>query len=235
MKLGLLGYPINHSLSPAIYRQLLGPKLSSYELFSFEKSEEIPTLENFARDLDGLNITSPYKRHFFSKVIIESPLVQAFGAINTIGFANGKFFATNTDLLAVREILQTFIEQYGPLHVILLGDGVMATLTKLVCQEKNILVTQISRRLLGPIEHSDLSTFKKPQHQTVIINSCSREFIFQGKTNGDEIFWDYNYSFLPHQNTLPSRVKTYIDGQEMLLLQAKEAIKFWFQYNSKLK
>lgn len=70
MKLGLLGYPITHSLSPKLYQEILGPKLTSYELFSFENRESIPSLDYFANKLDGLNITSPYKTHFINQIQI---------------------------------------------------------------------------------------------------------------------------------------------------------------------
>lgn len=228
MKLGLLGYPINHSLSPKLYNELLGPQLSSYELFSYPTPSEIPGIEFFSSKLDGLNITSPYKAHFLSSVEIDSELVKSLGAINTISFRSKKPLATNTDLIAVDEILGRFQNMHSKLKLILLGDGAMARLTKIVADSKNIPVHQFSRKR-NDFSNLDLQNLHETGVQTIIINSCSRDYVFNSKVSGDEIFWDYNYSFLPHQNTLPSLVKTYIDGQEMLLLQAKAAINFWSQ------
>lgn len=234
MKLGLLGYPITHSLSPKLYQQFLGDKLTSYEMFSFENASDIPSLKEFARKLDGLNITSPYKTHFVNEIIIESDLVRSIGAVNTLAFTERGVFGTNTDLLAVVEILRNYLKEYGDIEITLLGDGVMARMTKVVAKDLKIPVRQFSRKTTPDFSHLDLSRINQDIQQ-VVINSCSRDFVFEGKLKGEEIFWDYNYSFLPHQNTLPKLAMAYHDGQEMLELQAKAAINFWREVNPKLK
>lgn len=235
MKLGLLGFPIDHSLSPKLYQKFLGDNLISYELFSFENAEEIPDLDFFKSHLDGLNITSPYKTHFQNQVMISSSIVKEIGAVNTLAFSDDGVFGTNTDVLAVKEILERFKETYSKVHLILLGDGVMANVTKLVASELNLALSQFSRKKVRNFSHLDLAEFKQAGTQTIVINSCSRDFVFKGQFAGNEIFWDYNYSFLPHQNSIPLKVMSYHDGQEMLELQAKAAINFWNQHKTKLK
>jgi shikimate dehydrogenase len=230
MKLGLLGFPIGHSLSPVLYEKLLGPILESYKLFSFEDKTLIPDIKFFASELDGLNITSPYKTHFINDVEIPSSLVKELGAINTIAFKDGAAWGTNTDLLAIVEILKNYLHKYQQLKIILLGDGVMAKVTKIVTQDLNIPVQQFSRKMNSDFLSLDLTALHDDQYQTIVINSCSRDFVFQGTTTGKEIFWDYNYSHRPHLDSIPSKVLLYQDGQEMLELQAREAIKFWESY-----
>ena len=234
MRLGLLGYPIAHSKSPELYQRFLGNKLKSYDLFPFENVNDIPDILFFAERLDGLNITSPYKRHFIDHVKITSPLVQSLGAINTILFKKDMIYATNTDLEAVEEILTHLKNKFKDLHILLLGDGSMANLTKVVAGHLSISVRQFSRRMNDDFDHLDLSLYSTPGLQTLIINSCSRDYVFNGKIFGSEIFWDYNYSFAPHQTRLTSKVMTYIDGQELLELQARAAIKFWKKHTPKL-
>lgn len=230
MKLGLLGYPIEHSLSPVLYKKFLGNRLESYELFSYKEENTIPPLHYFAQNLDGLNITSPYKRHFLNDVKIISPIVQQIGALNTLVFSRNGVFGTNTDMVAIIEILNKYREEYGTLQILLLGDGVMANLTSLVAGDLNISLKQFSRKSYSDFFSMDFREYDKQNVQTLIINACSRDYIFNGQVSGKEIFWDYNYSFLPHQNTLPGKVFSYQDGQEMLELQAKAAIKFWESY-----
>jgi shikimate dehydrogenase len=111
----------------------------------------------------------------------------------------------------------------------------MAKMTMLVASQLGMSLVQLSRRSNPDLASLDLIPFRKISHQNIVINACSRDFVFAGNLGSDDIFWDYNYSFLPHQNTLPSRVKLYQDGQEMLELQAKAAIQFWNQTTSKLK
>lgn len=230
MRLGLLGFPIHHSKSPELYKKLLNQQLSSYELFSFNNPTEIPQISFFQERLDGLNITSPYKRHFFDQVIIESEIVNKIGAINTISFSSRGVFGTNTDFLAIVKILSNFKSQFDSLKIILLGDGVMANLTKIVLQDLQIQFLQLSRRNHDNFSFLDITKYFEVNLQILIINSCSRDYIFRGNLSGEEIFWDYNYLFPPHQDTIPSRVKLYKDGQDLLSIQALEAIKFWNEH-----
>lgn len=235
MRLGLLGYPVQHSRSPELYRRFLGNELTSYELFSCEKKADIPSLETFRNSLDGLNITSPYKEHFVGQIEIPSTLVRSLGAVNTLAFVGEKTFGTNTDLVAIVEILKNYKHDYESIKIILLGDGVMARVTRLVADDLGIPVLQFSRKLTKDFPGIDLRAYHQHDVQNIIINSCSREFVFNGQVSGEEIFWDYNYAFAPHENSLPGMIKLYQDGQEMLERQAKAAITFWKELNPKLK
>ena len=234
MKLGLLGYPITHSLSPKLYQNFLGDQLTSYELFSFTEKREIPPLSYFQKKLDGLNITSPYKTHFINDVHISSPLVKKIGAINTLAFYGDDVLATNTDLLAVEEILKRYLREHSNLELVILGDGVMAQMTVLMAESLGIPFRQFFRKKNPELERMDFTLLTKENSQILIINACSRAFQFQGRFSGEELFWDYNYNFPSHQHII-SQVKSYSDGQEMLELQARAAIKFWKEVIPKLK
>lgn len=225
MKLALLGYPIAHSLSPVLYREILGSELEKYDLLEIEKPDLIPGLASLSELYDGLSITSPYKKHFFNDVVVTSPIANELKAINTISFRKSGFYGTNTDVTAVEKILLRYKQQFRDLNLVILGDGVMARVTFLVAKNLLIPYEQYSRKKGDDLAHLDLSA--KRENQTIVINSCARDFVFKGKLHPELIFWDYNYSFLPHQSTLPSQVKTYVDGQEMLRLQALAAVEFW--------
>ena len=227
MKLALLGYPINHSLSPKLYKEILGSRLESYDLLPIKNPQMIPSLDELSKIFDGINITSPHKKHFINDILVDSPIVQKIGAVNTLAL-NGKIVkGTNTDVIAVEEILENYKSQYPSLLVIILGSGVMAKVTELVCQNLEIEFKSLSRKMGLDLSTIDISQFSKINYQTLVINCCSRDYVFKGKLAGDEIFWDYNYSFLPHQTDIPSQVKIYQDGQEMLRLQALAAVRFW--------
>jgi shikimate dehydrogenase len=235
MRLALLGYPINHSRSPELYQEFLDKHLTHYHLLSYETEEEIPSLTELAKNYDGLNITSPYKKHFVKDVTIESDLVQKIGAINTISLNAKGYFGTNTDVVAVEEILLKYQKKFGNLHLIILGGGVMAKVTTLVALKLNISINNLTRSVHGDLSNLDLTVLRKNTAQNIVVNACSREFIFKGIISREDIFWDFNYHFIPHQNTLPFMTKLYEDGLELLRLQAQAAITFWQQTNPKLK
>ncbi len=227
MKLALLGYPISHSLSPRIYKELLGERLSSYELIEIEDSSKIPTLKDLSQRFDGLSITAPHKKHFLHDQIEMSELVKKVGAINTLSFRNGKVFATNTDLLATNFILKRYKLKFPKIKLILLGNGSMAKLTKILADELDIPLVQKYRNNEENLSEINLEKFFDPLYQTIVINSCSRSFVFKGELHPSFIFWDFNYDFPPHRDRLTKVIYSYEDGQEMLRLQAIEAIKFW--------
>lgn len=226
MRLGLLGFPVTHSRSPDLYHRFLGASLTSYILYSIKSANMIPNLNYFRQHLDGLSITAPYKKHFFHQTQCFSPLVTKLESINCIALGFNPA-STNTDLEAVMEILQEDLKNHKLLQIILLGDGSMAQLTTLVASHLGIPLVQFSRKTSQSFSELDLSSLTKPNHQTIVINACSRNFIFRGKLTGEEIFWDYNYAFAPHLHTLPSKVKFYRDGLSLLELQARAAIRFW--------
>jgi shikimate dehydrogenase len=235
MKLALLGYPIDHSLSPALYKEFLQDKLTCYELLSCSSPAAIPSLKDLASRLDGLNITTPYKKHFLNEVVIPRSAVKELGAINTLSFTPQGVLATNTDMLAVEEILKNYQKEFPQLSLLLLGSGVMAKMTELISKELGIKLQQFSRSTHPDLSAIDLTGYRVNDAQNIIINACSRSFVFTGRISPHDIFWDYNYSFSPHASTLPGQVKSYQDGQAMLRLQALAAIKFWQETNPKLK
>lgn len=232
MRLGLLGSEIQHSLSPALYNEFLGPELTSYELFDIGKASDVPTLKEFAQKLDGLSITTPFKTHFLPEVSFNDEKIKELGGINCISFSD-KFWATNTDYLALQSLIPEMQKNYPHHDIVLLGAGVMAKITVKILSDLQLPFQEITRKSHGPLEKIDLSTqFKRP---LLLINACSRSFVFQGKTPQGSVFWDYNYSFRSHSETLPQLFHEYIDGLELLRRQAQSAISFWRETNPKLK
>jgi shikimate dehydrogenase len=234
MRLALIGRSVQHSRSPELYREIIGAHIT-YDLLDYANADEIPALQDLSAKYDGINITSPYKEHFLKEVEILDPRVSKLGAINTITFDGPRSLATNTDVVAVEAILKAYQQKFPSLFVILLGSGVMARLTKIVCEELGQPFLQLSRAEGSNMQQLDLSRYHERAQQILVINACSRQYTFSGKLAADFIFWDYNYHFLPHQNTLPSLIKEYQDGQDMLRLQALAAAQFWFATNPKLK
>lgn len=233
MKFALIGRSIQHSLSPDLYRDIIGPHIQ-YDLIDCADESQIPSLEELSKKYNGVNITAPYKEHFLKDVEVSSD-VLSLKAINTISFVSGKVLATNTDLIATEKILSDYQEKYPSLKVLLLGSGAMARLTELCLKKLKIDYEIFSRKSGSDMSFLDLASHSHEVFKTLVINSCSRDFVFQGKLHPEFLFWDYNYRFLPHQNTLPSLVFSYQDGQAMLRLQAEAAAQFWFSTNPKLK
>ena len=225
MKYALIGKDISHSRSPELYKKIISPDVQ-YDLIDIASLKELPSLEELAKTYSFLNVTSPYKRFYFPSVTIHGEGVKELGAINTLCFSSQRWVATNTDLLAVQEILSNLSLNHAGLELLILGSGVMGQLTLLAARNLK-LNCQVIDRQTGLTSESDLRPFYRPGKLNIVINACSRDFVFKGAINRDTLFWDYNYNFIPHQSTLPLKVSTYLDGQELLELQAQKSAAFW--------
>ncbi len=229
LKLALIGKDIQHSLSPAIYHKYLGDSLK-YDLLDFENEEIIPSPSDLLAEYNGVSITSPFKKCFINKVKLTAN-AESLGAINCLGIIDGEIVGENTDYLAILDILINFKKQYEDLFVVVLGDGVMSKVTIVALMKLKIPFKVLSRKMVDDFTHVNLSesidksgTFNS---QKLIINTCSRDFIFQGEIDSHAIFWDYNYKFDLHARVLSPKIKQYCDGEAMLELQARYALAFW--------
>lgn len=226
LKLGLLGKDIQHSRSQFIYEEILQKKIE-YRLLDFGSSSEIPPLATLFSDLAGLSITSPYKQQFKEDKELKT-LFTKFPAVNCIKkIDSGCFEGTNTDYLAVKEILSSLMTCHERLNVIVLGNGVMAQITKIALEELSVSFRSYSRNSeIADLNTLDYSFLDKKDTKPLVINCCSRDFIFKTDIPRETIFWDHNYGLAPHQEHL-SRICDYRDGLELLRLQALHALNFW--------
>jgi shikimate dehydrogenase len=219
--LALIGKDVSHSKSPEIYRELTGQEIN-YKIFDCP-SEDIPKLKQIFENYQGLSITSPYKKFFLNQVLV-LPGFEDLGAINAIRKSGPKFEAINTDYLAIAEILKGFKTK----KAILLGDGVMSSITQKILAKDGFEFKVFSRKNNGPIEKINLSkVISSGNERILVINSCSRDFIFRGILPKNSIFWDFNYNLAAHQEEIPSESVRYVDGIDLLKLQAKFALEFF--------
>ena len=92
MKFGLLGRTLGHSFSPRIHSALGN---TNYELFECEPSQ----LQEFFADpeLQGINITIPYKVNALEACDVVDPRAERIGCVNTMVRKDGKWHGYNTD------------------------------------------------------------------------------------------------------------------------------------------
>lgn len=225
-KLALVGKNISHSRSAEMYRKLISPDVK-YDLLDYQSDLEIPTAVDLLEKYDGINITSPYKKHFLNQVEL-TPIAKEVSAINCLKKKDGKLFGENTDYFAIVEILKDVQNKYGELEVIVLGDGVMANVVKVALVNLDLKFKVLSRKSTKDFNQLNLiKYFQVNSILPVVINTCAREFIFNGIIPSTALFWDFNYNFDQHSSSIPGKVYKYVDGLEMLERQAFYAVAFW--------
>ena len=102
-RFGLIGHPIAHSLSPALFKAGYEGRYP-YELIEGEDFEE--SYRKFLEEYDGINVTAPFKELAFAKADILSPECEAVGATNLLVKTPHGVKAFNSDFLGVRMWLE---------------------------------------------------------------------------------------------------------------------------------
>ena len=218
--LALIGKNISHSKSKSIYEKIL-KKSIDYSLIDCPSENEIPDANSLFEKFHGVSITSPYKEFFIDKVYLDKMAKDA-GSVNCLKNNGSNPIGTSTDYNAVYLQLEEILTKYEITHTFILGNGCMSKITQKILDKKNLPYEIFSRK------NKNLHLLDtKNAKQSLIINSCSRDFIFKGSVENYAIFLDFNYNFPPHQNSLPSKTLKYIDGYHILELQAFHSLKFW--------
>jgi shikimate dehydrogenase len=224
-KFALIGKAISHSKSPQMYKTLLNIP-HEYHLLDFNSELEIPSLTKLSQTYLGLNITSPYKKLFLKQVEF-SETVRKCQSLNCLKFIDNIWKAENTDYLAIDELLRSKFQKYLNQPVIVLGDGVMSSVLTAVLTEAKRSFVVLSRKKTKYFDQINLEEYTDDKNPLLIVNTCSRDYVFGGKLPQDALFWDFNYSFSPHLNHSVLNSSNYVDGEELLFLQAKYACIFW--------
>lgn len=113
--LGLIGYPLGHSLSPKIHTAALKAcgLEGDYSLFPIypDDKQGLKNLLNQVRtkQIQGLNVTIPHKQNVIELIDELSPTAKVIGAVNTIYLQNDKLVGDNTDAPGFLADLKKFI------------------------------------------------------------------------------------------------------------------------------
>src|SRR5262245_13439002 len=126
LKFALLGYPLSHSVSPAMHNaalQTLGLE-GHYEALPVEPerlSEVVTAIRN--GDYTGANVTVPHKEAVIPLIDGLTPVAQAIGAVNTLVKKDGRLIGHNTDAAGLLADLYAHDVHFSHRPVLLLGSG----------------------------------------------------------------------------------------------------------------
>lgn len=217
LKLALIGKNISHSQSQKMYEKILCKKVD-YTLLDYENENQILSAFELCERFDGVSITAPYKKHFLDQVSLDDEVIK-LQSMNCFYKKNGVIYGTNTDFLALKEILKSFLKY----RIVVLGSGSMANVCKTILETYQKSFVMYSRQTHGDISKLDLLNFE----ECVVVNCCAREFVFQGMLDKKSLFYDLNYNHSKHVEYFQKQNINYRDGLELLEDQAFHALKFW--------
>lgn len=150
---GLIGWPVEHSVSPAMFNasfQALGMSWQ-YEAFAVEPrnlERTVTALHN--RGIEGFNVTVPHKQAIMELLDIVQPAGRVIGAVNTVSLNRendvGLWQGTNTDALGFRTDLTACIGEPAPQsNALILGAGGAARAAAYVLADLGYQIHILSR------------------------------------------------------------------------------------------
>src|SRR5258705_4315028 len=137
---GLIGYPLTHSFSKKYFSEKFEKERlpdCKYELFAIASVNALPEILEQHRDLNGLNVTIPYKEQVLSFLDEQDEVVKKIRACNCILVRSGKLKGYNTD---VEGFERSFKRSLQPHHekALLLGTGGAAKAVEFVLKKLQV-------------------------------------------------------------------------------------------------
>lgn len=136
---GLIGNPVEHTMSPAIHNTLaeaMGENLVYVPLRVMEDYVEEAMRGAYALNLLGCNVTVPYKSQVIPFLKEIDPVAERIGAVNTLVRTEGGFKGYNTDMPGLyRAMCEDGVKIQGE-KVLILGAGGVARAVAFLLTEK---------------------------------------------------------------------------------------------------
>ena len=145
---GVIGHPIEHSMSPPMHNNAFKQLDMDWVYVAFHVlPENIGKLMESCKTLDikGLNVTIPHKTAVIPFLDEIDPIAEKIGAVNTIQFKNGISKGYNTDGLGAIKSLQKHTSLEGK-NVLILGAGGASKAISFTLINENINSLTIANR-----------------------------------------------------------------------------------------
>lgn len=152
---GLIGNPVEHTLSPLIHNTL-AEKFSHnlvYVPFHVEEDGSLLAVKGaYALNVLGLNVTVPYKSQVMEGLAWIDELAAKIGAVNTLVRTESGFKGYNTDMPGLYRAMCSEGIQIEGQDIILLGAGGAARAVAFLCASKNASKVYMLNRSLEKAE-----------------------------------------------------------------------------------
>ncbi len=172
-KFGLIGEHLPHSFSGKYFGKKFakeGIADCQYDLYELPNIEEVEKL--FAdKDMEGFNVTIPYKLAIIPYLDRLSPEAQAIGAVNCVAICptTKERVGYNTDIIGFRDSLLEFLGRDIPPKALILGTGGAAQAVQYLMAELDIEYMIVSRDITkGNITYDDITSEMITEYRLII-------------------------------------------------------------------
>lgn len=247
MHLGLIGFPLKNTFSKNYFESKFSQLHlidATYANFSIESLELFPALLNNYPELNGLNVTIPFKEKICQYLDEVTPTAAEIGAVNCIQFikkeTRTKLIGHNTDAFGFEQSLKHWLPDSMPKSAMVFGNGGAAKAVVYVLKKLGFSIQLVGRTadsLSQKMSYTDLNKSHFDKHFLLV--NCTPvgmspndkellpipyEFIHDQHCCYDLIYLPEKTPFLEKSALQGAQIK---NGLEMLHLQADKAFEIW--------
>jgi 3-dehydroquinate dehydratase / shikimate dehydrogenase len=250
---GLIGYPLSHSLSPAIHNAAFAAlglngiylPFQTEDVAQFIKRVVHPKTREVVWSLRGLGVTIPHKSKVMPLLDWVDPIARQIGAVNTISVKDERLLGFNTDAQGFMTPLRA---RFGPLRnarcgVIGAGGAARAALWALSNEGASVelFVRDVQRAAdiaadfdvpCRPLSQADFAGFDIVVNSTPLGTSGKNQEMTPAtaaQLHGVRLAYDLVYNPIETMFLREARVAgcDTLNGIEMLVAQAAEQFRLW--------
>jgi len=245
-KYGLIGYPLGHSFSISYFNQKFQDEAINavYENFEIPTIDALPEVIDSNPNLQGLNVTIPYKEKVLPFLDSISPEARAIGAVNVIRIIhngkNIKLKGYNSDVIGFTKSIAPMLDKKWHKKAIILGTGGASKAIDYGLRNLGLETVFVSRyERPGTIQYNTINADVVREYNVIV--NCTPLGMYPKTEECPELPYEamdnhtilYDLIYNPDETLFMKRGKKYgaqtKNGLEMLLLQAFASWEFWHE------
>ena len=256
---GLIGNPVEHTMSPVIHNTLAKKMDLNMVYVPFLVQQDLAAAVKgaYALNVQGLNITVPYKSDVLESLVSVDDLAEKIGAVNTLVKTDGGYKGYNTDMSGLYRAMTSYGIKIEGEEIILLGAGGAARAVAYLCvhykakkvyllnrtiEKAKSIADEIQLRtgkdIIVPMQLEDYKRLGERKMLCIQATSAGLsphddEVIISDKEFYEKIHTGYDLIYRPTNTKFMQLVKEHggqaYHGLKMLLYQGIEAFEMWNQ------
>ncbi len=133
---GIIGNPVEHTMSPVIHNTLsqsMGINMAYVPFHVKDGQLEAAVKGAYGLNILGMNVTVPYKSDVVAQLAEIDPLAEKIGAVNTLVRTEGGYKGYNTDMTGLLRAMKSDGINIEGEEVIILGAGGVGRAVAFLC------------------------------------------------------------------------------------------------------